>query len=110
GVDPDTGAGSFEFRIKYTDTDNDAPTSIQVWVDMDDSGTYDAGEKYDMTEVDSGDTDYTDGKLYTRTIVLNYAGDGILNYRFYASDGTDTATGTPTSDSTVTVVDPLDAG
>lgn len=75
---------------------------------MDDSGTYDASEKYDMTEVNTADTDYTDGKLYTRTVVLSYAGDGILNYRFYASDGTDNATGTPTSDSTLTVVDPLE--
>jgi predicted outer membrane repeat protein len=110
GVNPDSAAGgsNFEFRIKYTDVNNDIPTSIQVWVDEDDSGTYEIDEKYDMTEVDAGDTNRTDGKLYTKTLSINKAGDGILNYRFYAADGTGDATGTPTSDSTVTVVDSLD--
>jgi hypothetical protein len=35
-----------------------------------------------------------------------YTGDGKINYRFYASDGTDDATGTPTSDKAVTLSAP----
>ena len=111
GVDPDSNAsgGSFTFRIDYTDDNNDAPSSIQVWIDRNDDGDYlDTGEQENMTEVDTGDTDYTDGKRYTVTLNIAYAGDGILNYRFYASDGTDNATGTPTSNSTITVKDPLE--
>jgi predicted outer membrane repeat protein len=93
---------TFEFRVKYTDLDNEAPTVMRVWVDVDNSGTYTADEKYDMTAVDSGDTDYTDGKLYSKTLTLNTAGN--IKYRFEASDGTDAATGEPTSDSTVEVI------
>jgi hypothetical protein len=104
GVNPDssTGGTSYEFRIDYTDGDNTAPSPIQVWIDEDDSGTYEPGEQYPMNPVD-GDSDYTDGKRYNYSKVLNFAGDGNLNYRFYASDGTDDATGTLASDATVTV-------
>jgi hypothetical protein len=41
--------------------------------------------------------------IYTRSLPVFYWGDGDLNYRFYASDGLDNATGTPTFDSIVTV-------
>jgi hypothetical protein len=105
GVNPDSGAGgdSFEFRINYSDADDEAPGLIQVWVDENDNGAYDAGEKYDMTEVDGGDTDYTDGKLYTKTLTIAYAGDGTLNYRFYATDGISDAIGSPTSNKDISV-------
>jgi hypothetical protein len=105
GVNPDSGPGgsSFEFRASYTDIDNTAPDIMQVWVDEDDDGAYQSDEKYDMTETDGGDTDYTDGKLYTKTLTLSYAGNGVITYLFYASDGTDYATGVPTSDSTLTI-------
>ncbi|NIN34027.1 MAG: hypothetical protein GTO60_02500, partial [Gammaproteobacteria bacterium] len=97
------------FRIKYTDDDDEAPTSIQVWIDRNDNGDYlDANEKENMTETDAGDTTYTDGKLYALTLTVSYAGDGSLPYLFYATDGTDPATGTPTSASTLTVTDPLE--
>ena len=104
GVNPNSAAGesSFVFRITYTDADNTAPTSMQLWIDEDDSGTYESGEKYDMTAA-YYDTVYTDGRIYTKTLTLSFAGDTNLNYRFYASDGTVDATGDPTSDSTVTV-------
>jgi hypothetical protein len=105
GVDPNSGAGgsNFVFQIKYTDADNETPGPIQVWVDENDNGSYDAGEKHVMTEVDAGDSDHTDGKLYTRTLAIAYVVDGTFKYRFYAYDGTDDATGTPVSDSFVTV-------
>ena len=108
GVNPDSYAGgaNFTFRVKYTDAENSAPTFIQVWVDKSDNSSYEEGEKYNMTAVDAGDTTYTDGKLYTATVNIPYAGDGTLNYRFYAHDGTDPATGNATADKTVTVVNP----
>ncbi|MHC4648872.1 MAG: hypothetical protein ACYTBJ_25735, partial [Planctomycetota bacterium] len=113
GVDPDSDAGgsTFTFRVKYTDADDEAPTSIQVWIDEDDSGTYtDApNEKYTMTEVDGGDTVYTDGKLYTYSKSIAYAGDGTLKYKFYAHDGTINASANaPASDSNFTVIDACD--
>jgi len=111
GVHPDNGGngGSYSFRIKYIDDDGDScPASgsanIQVWIDANDNG-YEAGEKFNMTEVDAGDTNCTTaggGKLYYYNATLSAA--GTHNYRFYASDGSDAATGTPaTSGSTVTV-------
>ncbi|MCK5711724.1 MAG: hypothetical protein KAI25_03315, partial [Hyphomicrobiaceae bacterium] len=103
GVDPDQGVSgaSFEFRISYVDADNDAPALIQLWVDENDNGSYEAGEKYNMSAVDGGDTTYTDGKLYTKSLNLVYAGDDVLNYRFYATDTYDLAIGDPIDDNTV---------
>ncbi len=103
GVDPDQGVSgaSFEFRTTYVDADNDAPVAIQLWVDENDNGSYEAGEKYTMSAVDGGDITYTDGKLYSKSLNLVYAGDDVLNYRFYAADTYDLATGEPVTDNTV---------
>ena len=110
GVNPDSAVSgsSFEFRIKYTESGNVAPTSIQLWVDINDTGagTYEPGEKYDMTEIDELDTTYSDGKLYTKTLNISEAGDGDLYYRFYASNGTEDAVGDPISNNTVIINDP----
>lgn len=105
GVNPNSAVNgsSFEFRVNYSHVDNVAPTSIQVWVDEDDSGAYAAGEKYNLTAVNASDTNYTDGKTYNKTLNLTYQGDGFINYRFYASDGTFNALGNPATDSVVTV-------
>ena len=103
GVNPDSGdlSTSFVFRTDYLDADNEAPLSLQVWIDINDNGSYGADEKFAMAATDSGDTTYADGKRYAKTLVLAYAGDGLLTYRFYASDGTSDATGPPTSNKTV---------
>ncbi len=108
GVDPDSGAaGSFVFRVWYSDTDNNAPTTIQVWIDRNDDGDYlDADEKVDMVADDGGDTVYSDGKIYTKTLTLSYLGDGILHYNFYAVEADGTATGIATRDKLVTVTAP----
>ncbi len=105
GLDPDSGAhlNSFTFRVKYTDADNDPPWPIKVLIDVNDDDFYDVSEPFAMTEVDAGDTDYTDGKLYTFSVSLALAGDGALKYRFNASDGASAATGPPTSDNTFEV-------
>jgi hypothetical protein len=96
---------AFEFRVTYTDADNNPPSSIQVWVDSNDDGIYEPGEKYTMDPAAGGDGVYTNGETYTKTLTLSYAGDGMLNYRFVASDGTDAATGDPVNTQLVTVID-----
>jgi hypothetical protein len=104
GVSPATAVSGtgFEFYVEYTDAD-DQFASLQVWVDLNDDGDYDdIDEKQDMT-VDSGDGDYTDGENFIKTITLSYAGDGMLNYRFVASDGIEAATGDPVGVQSVTV-------
>ncbi len=108
GVNPDMGGigGNFEFRIEYTDTDNECParesSTIQVWIDENSNG-YEAGEKYNLVEGDPLDTNCQDGKIYKLTRSLSAA--GTHNYRFYASDGYAAATGDagPVNDNVVTV-------
>jgi len=99
GVHPDGGEGGslFTFRVKYSDGDNIAPNPVQVWVDTDNSGVYDAHEKFNLTW-DSGDGDYRNGEFYSTVEAIPYVGDGSITYRFYASDGADAATGVPVSD------------
>ncbi len=96
-----------EFRIEYIDKQNDAPSVIQIWIDQNDDGDYDdAGEMTDMTEVDGGDVDYTDGKFYTSTHTIYYpvtATDGMINYRFYTTDGINTGIGTPTEENFIRI-------
>lgn len=105
GTNPDNGGngGTFTFRIDYIDSDNEAPSTIQIWVDEDDSDSYEADEKYALSEVDSGDLTYSDGKLYAHSLALAHAGDGNLKYRFYAADANIDATGDPTQDAVLTV-------
>jgi parallel beta-helix repeat protein len=110
GVRPGTGAdgAEFEFMVLYTDPENECPApasgDIGVWIDEDDSGTYDPGEGYDLEEGDHGDTDCSDGKIYRLSHTLNAAGDGDLFYTFVATDGADSAYGDPTADRTVSVM------
>lgn len=104
GVDPESGYTDtdFTFRVQYTDTDNDGPATIQVWVDKNGDGDYlDAGEKIDL-EVDSTgaasqhDGNYTNGEIFTITTTIPWTVNGTnVSYRFYANDGTSDATGTP---------------
>ncbi|MDH4157684.1 MAG: right-handed parallel beta-helix repeat-containing protein, partial [candidate division Zixibacteria bacterium] len=105
GVEPNSAAGgtTFTFRVKYTDKDNKAPETIQAWVDQNDNGYYEPDEKYSLTLVSGGDGDYSNGEIFTGDVTLFYAGDGVINYRFYAKDNATAATGAPTSDQTVTI-------
>ena len=110
GINPDSGDGgqtNFVFRVKYTDEDDNPPVLIQVWIDDDDSNTFTSGEKFDMTEVDSGDSDYTDGKIYRLSRVLNFYGDGTLKFRFYTRDGSFEASGFPTAEQSVSLTNSI---
>ena len=83
---------SFEFRVEYTDADNDVPQTIEVWIDEDDSNSYEADEKFAMT-VHSGapaagrDGNYTNGEMYTFTRNIVLRAGATIDYRFYATDG-----------------------
>ncbi len=88
GVDPESALAesNFEFRIEYTNKNHDPPSPIEVWVDENDNGSYEPGERYVMTKADPSDRDRTDGKLYTRILPLSKNGDNTFTYRFFASD------------------------
>ena len=61
-VSPSKGGTSttFTFQVTYTDADNDKPDLVKLKLKK----VADPESEKTMTEVDSGDTDYTDGKLY----------------------------------------------
>ncbi|MCK4644583.1 T9SS type A sorting domain-containing protein [bacterium] len=105
GVDPDTSdaPGTFTFKVTYSDADDDAPTVSEIWIDLDDSGTYEGGEVFTMAEVSPGDTVYSDGKSYEYERYASYTGDGVFLYKFNFEDDIDTATGSPASDNTFIV-------
>ena len=109
GVNPDTAGGgsSFTFRVRYADGNNDAPGVYQVWIDKNDSGAFEADEKFDMSALDGADLNYFDGKIYTYATQLYMQGDNTLNYRFYFRDASSDATGAPASDRQVTVTNSL---
>ena len=102
GVYPLSGdvSTSFVYRVKYTDADNDAPKSGYPKVHIKKGGTAITGSPFTMTEVESSDTTYTDGKLYT------YSKSGLTagtDYTYYfealdANDGTATGAGTTATD------------
>ncbi|MCK4233476.1 T9SS type A sorting domain-containing protein, partial [candidate division WOR-3 bacterium] len=100
GVDPDSGipGDTFEFRVCYTDSNDYAPIIKELQVDLDDNGTYEAWEKFSMVEMDTTDTIFTDGKNYTKSITVDHAGDGILNYRFTFKNFYNYAIGEPTGE------------
>ncbi len=100
GVNPDTGSSgdTFEFRISYVDSNNFPPLIKELQVDLDDNCTYEAWEKFSMIEVDTIDTIFNDGKNYTKSLVINYAGDGVLNYKFIFRNVYDWAIGDPVND------------
>jgi len=79
-----TGSSStiFEWRIKYTDADNNdpqagSPALMQVVID---------GKAFDMTKEDPGDLVFSDGMVY---IYKSTLASGTHTYHFEANDGFD---------------------
>jgi len=104
GLDPEAGSypyTNFVYRVKYTDQDNDAPASGYPKVHIKKGASDISGSPFAMSEVNSGDANYNDGKLYTHTqIGLSLGKD--YTYYFEAKDvWNSSATGEPTN--------PLDA-
>jgi hypothetical protein len=82
-VSPTSGYTStgFTYSVTYTDNEGNAPTSITV--------TINSGTPEEMTEEDSEDTDYTDGKVYNYTIAGSTLGVGTGHtFQFAATDST----------------------
>jgi len=69
GLDPEAGYPStdFVYRVKYIDQDNEAPAAGYPKLHIMKGGLEISGSPFAMSEVDSGDTNYSDGKLYTYT-------------------------------------------
>ncbi|MEX2684733.1 MAG: NosD domain-containing protein [Candidatus Sigynarchaeota archaeon] len=80
------GSTLFSFTITYTDLDNNAPR----WLNMTINGTVVV-----MHKVDPFDSSYTNGCLYTCSIVLNMTGR--YTYSFSTTDGTYSASAGPYS-------------
>jgi hypothetical protein len=90
GVHPDKGeiAQLFNFKVKYTDPDNDPPATKdpKVSIDLNGDGSFDpVTEVFDMTAQDPSDLDFTDGKIYWKTGVA-FSTEDIFKYEFSASD------------------------
>ena len=73
----------FQYRIVYTDADNDAPAYIRVHI-YDATNAEIAGSPFALNKVDSNDNDYTDGVLYQTA--LTFSNTGTYSYRFEADD------------------------
>ena len=97
-----TWGGDVEFRVTYYDGQDTPPAYINLKVDSNDNGSYEASETTALAAFD-GDSDYVDGRIYTKTLPLEYQGDGQYTYCFESSDGTNTALGQPTQDHSVIV-------
>jgi hypothetical protein len=76
-VTPRRGIPEIEylFTATYTDSDNDPPAFISVFVDQ---------IEYEMEEVDPTDSNYTDGKDY---FVKQVLGKGTYTFYYKADDG-----------------------
>jgi subtilase family serine protease len=91
GVSPDTGMATteFEFRVVYSDDNDDAPAAgyPRVKIDLDGNGTIEtpAEGSYAMWSVDADET-YADGKEY---FIRTYLPQGnSIKYAFEANDST----------------------
>lgn len=85
GLNPETGVSStfFEYRVNYSDIDNDPPKLGFPVVHILKGGVEITGSPFTMEEVDPSDINYSDGKLYKFTKTLT-AGD--YSYYFEAKD------------------------
>ncbi|MDD5686659.1 MAG: T9SS type A sorting domain-containing protein [Elusimicrobia bacterium] len=98
GLHPEVGniSTTFIYRVNYTDADNDVPKSGYPKIHIKKSGINISSSPFAMSEVDTGDTTYTDGKLYTYSTTLSTGTD--YTYYFEAYDvWNSSATGIPTT-------------
>ncbi len=87
GLDPEKGNTSTEFvyRVEYTHKDNVPPKDGYPKVHILKRGVEITSSPFSMAEVDSSDTTYTDGKLYTYATALSSTGED-YSYYFEAKD------------------------
>jgi hypothetical protein len=84
GVDPDQAdeGTEFKFSVSYRDQLDNPPISTQVWIDTNDNGNYEESEKFNMTEKDPTDKNFTNGKVYSFEKALFPEESGEITYRF----------------------------
>ncbi|MCB1146745.1 MAG: hypothetical protein KDK38_08075, partial [Leptospiraceae bacterium] len=80
-----SGAGFYTFGVIYTDVLT-LPTTIELWIDLDGNGTYDASERKPM--LNTGGVPAT-GASYEISVNVPFirATAGVVRYRFYANNG-----------------------
>ena len=87
GLNPEKGNTStqFVYRVKYSSEDNYAPKDGYPKVHILKAGQEIAAGPFLMVEVDSSDTNYSDGKFYSYSRVLSSPGED-YSYYFEAKD------------------------
>lgn len=108
GLDPEFGNSetNFIYRVKYIDQDNDTPAPGFPKVHILKGGSEISDSPFSMAEVDEGDTDYTDGKIYSYT--KTGLDDDDYTYYFEAYDIHDIiAIGDPASEKEGPTVDSI---
>jgi hypothetical protein len=98
GLNPETGdtTTTFEYRIQYSDADNDAPGAGYPEVHILDGGIDIAGSPFAMTPLSwvGANDDYVAGRRYTFSTTLPVGAD--YTYYFYAEDAVGRFNTTPT--------------
>ncbi|MFQ6106763.1 MAG: carboxypeptidase regulatory-like domain-containing protein [Thermoplasmata archaeon] len=98
GLNPETGNDTtvFEYRIQYSDADNDAPAAGFPEVHILDAGVDIAGSPFQMTFLSwvGAVDDYQAGARYSYSTTLPVGSD--YSYYFYAEDGIGLVGQTPT--------------
>ena len=127
GIYPKKGtSGYYHFKINYSDVENRAPKSHQIWIDQNNNNTYDLDEKFNMSQEindmnqEQIDT-YVNGVTFTSTIYLKYQNNtsyqpdtkpGFIKFKFVFINETGQAIdgieeGDPTKDNSI-ILDPYD--
>ncbi len=96
GIYPLTGMynTTFVYRIKYGDSDNDAPESGYPKLHIKKNGQEISNSPFSMSAIDNNDTTYTDGKIYSYSTTLAGGSDYCSYFEAYDVKGS-SATGQP---------------
>ena len=85
-VHPDAGPmeTDFEFRVNYSDRNNDSPNVAEVWIDQNDDGIFQFDERYGLEKA-FPDNNYLDGVIYCRN-EMRIETSGLIAYRLKFAD------------------------
>jgi hypothetical protein len=82
-IDSFTGSQDVLFKVRFTDSTNQAPNVAQVWIDFDGDGYYDLPEKFNLS---ASGSDYVNGEIFSALLPVVYDGSTTVNYKFYFLD------------------------
>lgn len=75
---------SFEFKIQYRDSDNEAPKVHQVWIDLNGDGKYQKNEKFDMELVGKKENVRFDNyQTYRKELTIVVENPRVIKYKFH---------------------------